>query len=388
MAEDLLFHISKAVTAIKNDRFTVFLKSAQGQYFLCSCTVQPPNFRTRLSYIRKSDTFTTYSYFCIVTDGKIQGLNQIGVNASSAAGKKDEPQTPISQLSERPSRLCVNMAFYFTNPRFLFDRQYPGSISLASVQDGDKYTFTLLLQPRSRKSPLPVGTPYPSTSLTAISPSSRPSTVMNRHVTSNTAVQVYGRVHQKVYAATTSSFFEDTVIYGEGGSKGPRDLQELKGLGRGWLSTGGDPRPEATPSLQDSDSVHIYHCDGKSAHSGKVLVASTKDFQKYPRILKMIKQVKELRQLMFPARRLSSRDDGDSESPVPVVLDMSCLPWNALRSAVEYATTRKLRFHCTQDRTYDRSPEAFQELLDISDVAMELDMNDLFHECATLILDR
>ncbi|KAF9379769.1 hypothetical protein CPB97_008769 [Podila verticillata] len=348
MAEDLLFHISKAVTAIKNDRFTVFLKSAQGQYFLCSCTVQPPNFRTRLSYIRKSDTFTTYSYFCIVTDGKIQGLNQIGVNASSAAG----------------------------------------SISLASVQDGDKYTFTLLLQPRSRKSPLPVGTPYPSTSLTAISPSSRPSTVMNRHVTSNTAVQVYGRVHQKVYAATTSSFFEDTVIYGEGGSKGPRDLQELKGLGRGWLSTGGDPRPEATPSLQDSDSVHIYHCDGKSAHSGKVLVASTKDFQKYPRILKMIKQVKELRQLMFPARRLSSRDDGDSESPVPVVLDMSCLPWNALRSAVEYATTRKLRFHCTQDRTYDRSPEAFQELLDISDVAMELDMNDLFHECATLILDR
>lgn len=259
---------------------------------------------------------------------------------------------------------------------------------MASVQDGDKYTFTLLLQPRSRKSPFPVRTPYPSTSLTAISPSSRPSTVNNRTVTSNTAVQVYARVNQKVYAATTSSFFEDTVIYGEGGSEGLRDLRGLKGLGRGWLSTEGDPQPEATPTPQGSDSVHIYHCDGKSAHSGKVLVASTKDFQKYPRILKMIKQVKELRQLMFPARQLSSLDGGDGESPVPVVLDMSCLPWNALRSAVEYATTRKLRFHCTQDRTYDRSPEAFHELLDISDVAMELDMNDLFHECAALILDR
>lgn len=86
--EDLLFHVCKAVTAVKNDRFTVFLKSAQGQYFLCSCTVQPPNFRARLSHIRRSDTFTTYSYFCIVTQGKIQGLNQIGVNASAAGGKR------------------------------------------------------------------------------------------------------------------------------------------------------------------------------------------------------------------------------------------------------------------------------------------------------------
>lgn len=209
--------------------------------------------------------------------------------------------------------------------------------------------------------------------------------VTNRPVTLTTAVQVHARVDQKVYAATTSSFFEDTAIYGEVGWEG---LGGLKGLGKGWLSTGGDPEPVATPILPDPHSVHIYHCDSKSARSGKVLVASTKDFQKYPRILKMIKQFKELRQLMFPARQLTSCGNGGGDSSMPVVLDMSCLPWNALRSAVEYATTRKLRFQCTLDRTYDRSPEAFHELLDISDVAMELDMNDLFHECAALILDR
>ncbi|KAG0352921.1 hypothetical protein BG005_007706 [Podila minutissima] len=353
--EDLLFYISKAVTAVKSNRFTVFLKTAQGQFFLCTCVVQPPNFRARLSHIGKSYTFTTYSHFCIVTRGKIQGLNQIGMNASAAAG----------------------------------------SIALASVQDGDKYTFTLLLQPRSRKSPLPVGTPYPNTTPRVTVSTFRPS-MPSRPVTADTAattVQVYAGVDQKVFAATTFSFFGDTRIYGGEGGGGFGGLGA--GGGGGWLSTGGDPQQqaEATPLLQDPDTVHIYHCDSKIAHSGKVLVVSTTDFQKYPRILRMVKQVKELRQLMFPARQFSSNFasgggggmDGDNSV---VVLDMSCLPWNALRSAIEFAMTRTLRFQCIQDQTYDRSLEAFRELLDISDVAMELDMNDLFHECSALILDR
>ncbi|KAG0331062.1 hypothetical protein BG000_011246 [Podila horticola] len=203
--------------------------------------------------------------------------------------------------------------------------------------------------------------------------------------TAATAAQVYAGVDQNVYAATTSSFFGDTVFC-RGGGGGFGALEE----GR-WLSAGGNPQQqaEAAPLLQDSDTVHIYHCDSKNAHSGKVLVASTADFQKYPRILKMVKQVKELRQLMFPARQHSpSPVSGDDSGNSVVVLDMSCLPWNALRSAIEFATTRKLKFQCIQDRAYDRSPEAFHELLDISDVAMELDMNDLFHECAALILAR
>ncbi|KAF9324981.1 hypothetical protein BG006_011500 [Podila minutissima] len=348
MAEDILFHISNAITV-------------------------PPNFRARLSHIRKSYTFTTYSHFCIITQGKIQGLNQIGMNASAAAG----------------------------------------SIALASVQDGDKYTFTLLLQPRSRKSPLPVGTPYTSTAPRATVSTFRPY-MPSRPVTADTAataVQVYAGVDQKVFAATTFSFFGDTRIYGGEGGGGFGGLGaggEFEGLGAGggfgglgvgggggWLSTGGDPQQqaEATSLLQDPDTVHIYHCGSKIAHLGKGLVVSTTGFQKYPRILRTVKQVKELQQLMFPARKSSSNFasgggggmDGDNSS---VVLYMSCLSWNALRGAIEFAMIQTLRFQCTQDRTYDRSPEAFRELPHISGVAMELDMNDLLHECSALILDR
>ncbi|KAG0077968.1 hypothetical protein BGZ93_007829 [Podila epicladia] len=123
--------------------------------------------------------------------------------------------------------------------------------------------------------------------------------------TTATTVQVFDELDPKVYAATTSSFFGDTKPCG--GERGGR-FEGLGGLGTrgrgGWSTVGGDSQQqaEATPLLQDPDTVHISHCDSKNAHSGKVLLASTTDFQKYPRILRMIKQFKELQQLMFPAR--------------------------------------------------------------------------------------
>ncbi|KFH72955.1 hypothetical protein MVEG_00180 [Podila verticillata NRRL 6337] len=112
-----VFHITQPRRTAIHGKFDHELRAPQGDKLLCTCTVTPEEFKATLTSVNTSEIFKRFSALCIVINGMIEGVSQIGRDAQTA--------TAI--------------------------------ILPSTVTDGKYYRFSLLLQARFQKELLPTG---------------------------------------------------------------------------------------------------------------------------------------------------------------------------------------------------------------------------------------
>lgn len=100
--------------------------------------------------------------------------------------------------------------------------------------------------------------------------------------------------------------------------------------------------------------MHFYHYD-TSADAGNVVVASSAVLEDYPKIMDLVQQAYDLRQRITP--------QATSEVSV-VMVDMSFMSWEVLKTAIEFAHTRNLRIEESGGKGKGKEKEGFQPSLE------------------------